>query len=92
MKNGLVCKQTAVLVVRINNIGHNNDVLGDFQPFFSLYTLPHTSVDLTSCISTVFFSFEYFDLFDHYAACWVPLMILKKILTIFYGYFGINVV
>ena len=25
------------------------------------------------CISTFFFSFEYFDSFDHYAACWVTL-------------------
>ena len=38
-----VCKQTAVLVVRINNIGH---VLADFWAFFS--------VGLTSCISIVF--------------------------------------
>ena len=32
MKNGLCCKQTAVLVVRIIN----NDVLTDFEPFLSL--------------------------------------------------------
>ena len=25
------------------------------------------------CISIVFFSFEYFDPYDHYAACWVTL-------------------
>ena len=36
-------------------------------------TLPHTSVSLTRCISNVFFSFEYFDPYDHYAACWVTL-------------------
>ena len=45
-----ICKQTAVLVVHINN----NDVLAVFQPFFSLYILPHTSVGLTDCISIVF--------------------------------------
>ena len=44
-----------------------------FSYFYSLYTLPHTSVGLTSCISIAFFSFQYFDLFDHYAACWFPL-------------------
>ena len=31
----------------------------------------HTSVGLTSCNPIVFFSFEYFDPFDGYAACWV---------------------
>ena len=36
--------------------------------FFSLNTLPHTSIGLTRCISS-FFSFEYFDSFDRYAAC-----------------------
>ena len=29
----------------------NNDVLTDFKPFFSLKSLPHTSVGLTGCIS-----------------------------------------
>ena len=48
-----VCKQTAGLVVRINNMSldNNNDVL---TYIFVNYTLPHTSVDLTSCISIVF--------------------------------------
>ena len=41
----------------------NNDVLTHFKPFFSLYTLPHTSVGLTGSIS-IFLSFEYFDSFD----------------------------
>ena len=49
-----VCKQTAVLVVRINNIGNNNGVLTDFYPFFSHFTLPHTSVGLTGCITNAF--------------------------------------
>ena len=31
-----------------------NNVLPDFKPVFSLYTLPHTPVGLTSCISIVF--------------------------------------
>ena len=35
-------------------LDNNNDVLTDFYPFFSLYTLPHTSVGLTSCITIVF--------------------------------------
>ena len=60
-----VCKQTAVLVVHVNN----NAVLTDFEAFFSLNALPHTSFSLTSSISIVFFSFEYFDPYDHYAAC-----------------------
>ena len=38
-------------------------------------TLPHTSFSLTCCISIIFFSFEYFDSFDHYAACWVTLRV-----------------
>ena len=33
---------------------NNNHVLTNSKPFFSLYTLPHTSVGLTSCISIVF--------------------------------------
>ena len=44
-------------------LDNNNDVLVHFKPFFSLYTLPHTSVGLTGSIS-IFFSFEYFDSFD----------------------------
>ena len=35
-------------------LDNNNDVLTDFQPFFSLYTFLHTSVGLTSCISMFF--------------------------------------
>ena len=38
-----------------------------------MYASSHTSVGLTSCIFIVFFSFEYFDWFDHYAACRVTL-------------------
>ena len=49
-----VCKQTAVLVVPIITLDNNNDDLADFEPLFSLYTLPHTSVGLTGCISIVF--------------------------------------
>ena len=45
-----VCKQTAVLGVRINN----NAVLTDLWPFFSLNTLPYTLVSQTSCIPIVF--------------------------------------
>ena len=74
MKTGLVCKQTAVLVVPSIILDNNNYVLADFQPFFSPDTLPHTSVGLTDCISIVFFSCEYFDSFDHYAVGYVPLM------------------
>ena len=54
-------------------LDNNNDVLADFYPFLSLFTLPDTSIGLTDCISIVFFSFEYFDSFDHYADCYVPL-------------------
>ena len=35
-------------------LDNNNAVLTDLQAFFSLYTLQHTSVGLTSCISIVF--------------------------------------
>ena len=35
-------------------LDNNNDVLTDFKPFFSVYTLPHTSVGLTSCTSIAF--------------------------------------
>ena len=51
----------------------NNNVLTDLLAFFSLKTLLHTSVSLTSCISSSFYSFEYFDPYDHFAACWVTL-------------------
>ena len=54
-------------------LDNNIDVLTDFQPFFSLYTLPHTSVGLISCITIVFLSFEYLNSFDHFAACWFTL-------------------
>ena len=54
-------------------LDNNNDVLTDFWPFFSLYTLPHTSVGLTSRISIVFFSLKIVYPYDHYAACCVPL-------------------
>ena len=56
MKNGIFCKQSAVLVVHIKTLDNNNDVLTDFEPFTPLYTLPHTSVWQTGCISIVFFS------------------------------------
>ena len=49
------CKQIAVLVVRINNILNNNSaVLTESKAFFSLNTLPHTSVCPTSLIPSVF--------------------------------------
>ena len=51
---------------------NNNEVLVDFKPFFSLNTLPHTSVGLTGCISIVFSVFNIFGSFDHYAAGYVP--------------------
>ena len=68
-----VCKQTADLVVASITLDNNNAVLTELQPFFLLNILPHTSVGLTTCISTVVFSFEYFDSFYHHAACWVTL-------------------
>ena len=49
-----VCKQTAVLVVCINNIGQLQCCFNRLVGIFSLNTLPHTSVSLTSCISIVF--------------------------------------
>ena len=52
---GLNC----LIVVLVNN----------YLPFFSLYTLPHTSIGMTSCIR--FFSF---DPYDHYAVCCVALI------------------
>ena len=36
-------------------------------------TLPIALTRLSEHISIVFFSFEYFDPYDHYAACWVTL-------------------
>ena len=33
---------------------NNNGVLTDFYLFISLYTLPHTSVSLTGCMSNAF--------------------------------------
>ena len=36
-------------------LDHNNAVLTDLKPFFSLNNSPYTSVGLTSCISIVFF-------------------------------------
>ena len=54
-------------------LDNNNAVLTDLSTYFSLNTLPHTSVSLTRCISIVFFSFEYFDPYVHYAVCWVTL-------------------
>ena len=46
-------------------LDNNNDILpaADFQQFFSLYTLPHTSVDLTVCISIIF---SVFDILTHF--------------------------
>ena len=35
-------------------LDNNNDVSTDFWPFFSLYTLPHTSVGLACCIDNAF--------------------------------------
>ena len=55
-----VCKQTAVFGVRINTLDNNNHVLTDLLAFFSLNTLPHTSVSLTSCIPIVFSAFNIF--------------------------------
>ena len=34
-------------------LDNNNDVLAEFWPFFSVYTLPQTLVGLTGCISIV---------------------------------------
>ena len=49
-----VCKQTAVLVSTSITLDNNNAVLTDLLPFYSLNTLTHSSVGLTSCISIVF--------------------------------------
>ena len=70
----------------------NNDVLTGFWAFFSLYTLPHTSVGLTSCISIVFFSFEYFDSVDLSTACWFILMlfIVQNILVSIKRFIGVH--
>ena len=35
-------------------LNNNNAVLTDFQAYFSLHTLSHTSVSLTGCVSIVF--------------------------------------
>ena len=49
-----VCKQTVFWWSASITLDNNNAVLTDLQAFFSLSTLPHTSVILTSCISIVF--------------------------------------
>ena len=55
---------------------NTNDVLTDFYPFFSHFTLTNTSVGLTSYMSIVlFFSLKIVDPYDHYAACCVPLIV-----------------
>ena len=68
-----VCKQTAVLVVSINNIGQYQCCFNRLVAIFSLDNLPDTSVDLTSCISITFSVLNISYSFDHYAACWVTL-------------------
>ena len=55
-------------------LNNNNDVLTDF---FSLYTLPHTSVGLTSYISIVFFTLNFVYPYDHYAAFSVALNLIS---------------
>ena len=45
---------------------------------FSHLILYHTS-QLATLIVLLFFSFEYFDSFDYYAACYVPLMPLYRL-------------
>ena len=57
-----------------------------FSHFFSIYTFPHTSVGLTSCISIAFSSFEYFDSFGHYAAGWYPLNQYNSVWGVKYVY------
>ena len=49
-----VCKRTAVLVVRINNMGQKYRCFYRLLATLSLSTLPHTSIVLTSCIYVVF--------------------------------------
>ena len=70
-----VCKQTAVMVVRINNIEHNNDVLTDFLAIFlTLYFTTYLSwPDLLYFYC--FFSFKIFDPYYPSAVCCVPLTI-----------------
>ena len=41
---------------------NNDGVLTDIYPFFSLYTLPHTSVGQTGCISK---DFSVFNILTH---------------------------
>ena len=72
MKNGL-CKQTAVLVVRINNIGQLQRC---FNRLLGIFVILYFTTYLTWpdwYFYCVFFSFEYFDSCDHYAAFWFPL-------------------
>ena len=82
-----VCKQTAVLRSASITLDHNNAVLTDLKAFFSLNTLPHTSVSLNCCISIVFFSIEYYDPYDHYAVCWVTL-IMDALFCVFQSVFS----
>ena len=69
-----VCKQTAVLVVCINNTGQwqecFNRLLAIFLTLHFTTYLPQSDQLYFYCF---FFSFEYFDSFDHCPACWFPL-------------------
>ena len=73
-----VCKQTIVLVVRINNIEQQqwcfNRLIAIFLTLYFTTYLSWPDWLYFYC----FFSFEYFDSFDHYAACWFPLSLSNQ--------------
>ena len=76
MKNGL-CKQTAVLVVSINNIRQQQSCFNKLLAIFlTLYLTTYLSwPDYLNFYS--FFSLENVDSFDYYAVCWVPCLSLS---------------
>ena len=59
-KGSLFVNKLLLMWSALITLDNYNNVLTDFQPFFSLNTLPHTSVGLNGCISIVFFRSEYF--------------------------------
>ena len=68
-----VCKQTAVLVVRLITLDNNNAVLTDFNICLTLYFTTYLSWPDWMYFNSIFGS-ENIDSFDHYAAFWLPLI------------------
>ena len=77
-----VCKQTAVLVLTSITLDNNKAVLRLLDVFLTAY--------FTTCL-TRFFSFEYFDPFDHFAAFLFPLKTIVPSLINIYQNISITI-